>query len=169
MKTLEIEIPEGLFDYLQKLVEDEKFESIESFVSHASYWLAELYGFGEQSEGKRLGDLIAEQIVSKTNKVEKIAPKVAPQEAPKKEPEKAPQTKKTDQDIPSQDLILESFGSAKFMYEDAIFASCQFAALKQGNPPISKEELIKSLKKMEEAEVLTQIKQADKTMWKKLE
>ena len=55
------------------------------------------------------------------------------------------------------------------MYEDAIFASCQFAALKQGNPPLSKEEFIKTLEKMDEAEILTQIKQGDKIMWKKIE
>ncbi|MCG3220533.1 MAG: hypothetical protein H7641_04050, partial [Candidatus Heimdallarchaeota archaeon] len=85
------------------------------------------------------------------------------------EPQAAPKAKAIDQDIPNQDLILESFGSAKFMYEDAIFASCQFAALKQGNPPLSKEGFIKTLEKMEEAGILTQIKQAEKNMWKKLE
>jgi hypothetical protein len=165
MKTLEIKITEGLLDYLQKLVDDGNFESVEAFVSHASYWLAELYGFGEKTEGKSLSDLIAEQIISKTGQVEKVAPKVASQAKPKA----APKAKKVDQDIPNQDLIMESFGSAKFMYEDAIFASCQFAALKQGNPPLSKEEFIKTLEKMEEAEILTQIKQAEKTMWKKIE
>ncbi|MHA1953820.1 MAG: hypothetical protein ACXAAM_00630 [Candidatus Heimdallarchaeaceae archaeon] len=169
MKTLEINIPEGLFDYLQKLVDEGNFESVEVFISHASYWLAELYGFGEKTEGKSLSDLIAEQIISKTGKVEKAAPKAEPQAAPKAEPQAAPKAKAIDQDIPNQDLILETFGSAKFMYEDAIFASCQFAALKQGNPPLSKEEFIKTLEKMEEAGILTQIKQAEKTMWKKLE
>jgi len=161
MKTLEINIPEGLLDYLQELVDEGNFESVEVFISHASYWLAELYGFGEKTEGKSLSDLIAEQIISKTGKEEKAAPKAEPQAAPK--------AKAIDQDIPNQDLILESFGSAKFMYEDAIFASCQFAALKQGNPPLSKEEFIKTLEKMEEAGILTQMKQAEKTMWKKLE
>ena len=169
MKTLEINIPEGLLDYLQELVDEGNFESVEVFISHASYWLAELYGFGEKTEGKSLSDLIAEQIISKTGKEEKVAPKAEPQAAPKAEPQAAPKAKAIDQDIPNQDLILESFGSAKFMYEDAIFASCQFAALKQGNPPLSKEGFIKTLEKMEEAGILTQIKQAEKNMWKKLE
>ena len=66
MKTLEINIPEGLLDYLQELVDEGNFESVEVFISHASYWLAELYGFGEKTEGKSLSDLIAEQIISKT-------------------------------------------------------------------------------------------------------
>ncbi|MCG3225474.1 MAG: hypothetical protein H7645_01035 [Candidatus Heimdallarchaeota archaeon] len=167
MKTLEINIPEGLLDYLQKLVDEGNFESVEVFISHASYWLAELYGFGEKTEGKSLSDLIAEQIISKTGKVEKVAPKAEPQAAPKAVPQTAPKAKAID--LPNQDLILESFGSAKFMYEDAIFASCQFAALKQGNPPLSKEEFIKTLEKMEEVGILTQMKQAEKTMWKKLE
>ena len=90
MKTLEIKIPDGLSDYLQKLVDEGNFESVEAFVSHASYWLAELYGFGEQTEGKSLSDLIAEQIVSKTNKVEKVVPKAEPKAPPKDEPEDAP-------------------------------------------------------------------------------
>ncbi|MCG3222514.1 MAG: hypothetical protein H7641_14125, partial [Candidatus Heimdallarchaeota archaeon] len=75
MKTLEINIPEGLLDYLQELVDEGNFESVEVFISHASYWLAELYGFGEKTEGKSLSDLIAEQIISKTGKEEKVAPK----------------------------------------------------------------------------------------------
>ncbi|NPD87224.1 MAG: hypothetical protein HGN29_00780 [Asgard group archaeon] len=169
MKTLEIKIPEGLLDYLQRLVDEDNFESVEAFISHASYWLAELYGFGEKTEGKSLSDLIAEQIISKTGKVEKVAPKAEAQVAPKAKPQAAPKAKVIDHDIPNHDIILESFGSAKFMYEDAIFASCQFATLKQGNPPLSKEEFIKNLEKMEEAGILTQIKQAEKTMWKKLE
>jgi len=53
------------------------------------------------------------------------------------------------------------------MFEEAIFAACQFAALKQGNAPISKEEFIKSLKQMTKAGILTQIQQGDKTMWKR--
>lgn len=167
MKTLEIKIPDGLSDYLQKLVDEGNFESVEAFVSHASYWLAELYGFGEQTEGKSLSDLIAEQIISKTGKVEKPSPK--PEAKPTSKREAAPKAKVAQQDIPNQDFVLESFGSAKFMYEDAIFASCQFAALKQGNPPLSKEEFLKTMEKMEEAEILTQIKQGEKIMWKKIE
>jgi len=169
MKTLETKIPEGLLSYIQKLVDEGNFESVESFISHASYWLAELYGFGEQTEGRSLSDLITELIISKTNKVEKVVTKTEPQVESEAEPKVTSQVKKVGLDIPNQDLILESFGSAKFMYEDAIFASCQFAALKQGNPPLSKEELIKSLENMEEAGILTQIKQAEKTMWKKME
>ena len=168
MKTLEINLPDGLLDYLQKLVDAGNFESVEVFVSHASYWLAELYGFGEQTEGKSLSDLIAEQITSKTKSLEKPSPK--PEEKPSPKPEEKPSPRaKTTQDIPNQDLVMESFGSSKFMYEDAIFASCQFAALKQGNPPLSKEEFLKTMEKMAEAEILTQIKQGEKIMWKKLE
>ena len=167
MTTLEINLPDGLLDYLQKLVDAGNFESVESFVSHASYWLAELYGFGEQTEGKNLSDLIAEQITSKTRPLEKATPKPEKKVAPKTEEKTVP--KATTQDIPNQDLVLESFGSSKFMYEDAIFASCQFAALKQGNPPLSKEEFLKTMEKMEEAEILTQIKQGEKIMWKKIE
>jgi hypothetical protein len=168
MKTLEINLPDGLIDYLQKLVDAGNFESVEAFVSHASYWLAELYGFGEQTEGKSLSDLIVEQIVSKTGKLEKPTPKPEAKPTPKPETKPAPKAT-TKQDIPNQDLVLESFGSSKFMYEDAIFASCQFAALKQGNPPLSKEGFLKIMEKMEEAEILTQIKQGEKVMWKKLE
>jgi uncharacterized protein YneF (UPF0154 family) len=55
------------------------------------------------------------------------------------------------------------------MFEDAIFASCQFATLKQGNPPITKEEFARSLKQMGDAGILTQIKQGEKMMWKRNE
>ena len=168
MKSLEINIPEGLFDYIKKLVEEKSFESVESYMVHASQWLAELYGFGEQTKGKNLSNLIVDLIVSNISKEAKPVKKVAAvkevaEEEVKATPKAAPKT----EDIPNQDLILESFGSSKFMFEDAIFASCQFAALKQGNPPLSKEEFQKSLQQMEEAGILINIKQGEKLMWKR--
>ncbi|TET75862.1 MAG: hypothetical protein E3J43_07635 [Candidatus Heimdallarchaeota archaeon] len=153
MKSFEAKIPEKLYKYIEKLVNEENFESIDSFVNHAIYWIAELYGFGEQSEGKSLKDLIADVVFSKKGTEVKETPKV---KVAVKEP-----------DIPNKDLILESYSSSKFMFEDAIFAACQFAALKQGNAPISKEEFNKSLEQMAEAGILTQIQQGDKTMWKR--
>ena len=158
MKSFEAKIPEKLYKYIEKLVDEENFESIDSFVNHSIYWIAELYGFGEQSEGKSLKDLIADVVFSKVGTGVKETPKakVAVKEPEVKEP-----------DIPNKNLILESYGSSKFMFEDAIFAACQFSALKQGNAPISKEEFIKSLKQMTEAGILTQIQQGDKTMWKR--
>jgi len=153
MKSFEAKIPEKLYKYIEKLVNEENFESIDSFVNHAIYWLAELYGFGEQSEGKSLKDLIADVVVSKVGTRVKETPKV--------------KSAVKESDIPNKDLILESYSSSKFMFEDAIFAACQFAALKQGNAPISKEEFIKSLEQMAEAGILTQIQQGDKTMWKR--
>lgn len=159
MKSLEIKIPEGLYKHIEELVEEENFESVETFVSHALHWLAELHGFGETMEGKGLSDMIAGQTTTK------IATKIATKEKVIKE-EKSPVK---DHDIPHIDLILESYGSSKFMFEDAIFASCQFATMKHGNPPISKEDFFKSLKQMEDAGILTQIQQGEKTMWKKNE
>ena len=50
MKSIEITIPEGLYNYIQKLVDEKYFESIESFVQQASFLLSELHGFGEQTE-----------------------------------------------------------------------------------------------------------------------
>jgi len=153
MKSFEAKIPEKLYKYIEKLVNEENFESIDSFVNHAIYWIAELYGFGEQSEGKSLKDLIADVVFSKKGTEVKETPKV---KVAVKEP-----------DIPNKDLILESYSSSKFMFEDAIFAACQFSALKQGKSPISKEEFIKSLEQMTEAGILTRIQQGDKTMWKR--
>ena len=155
MKELEIKIPEGLYKHIEKLVEEEKFESVETFVSHSLHWLAELHGFGESIAGKGLSDMIASQVTTKV-------------ETEEKEIKKEKSIVK-DHDIPNSDLILESYGSSKFMFEDAIFASCQFAAMKQGNPPLSKEEFSKTLQQMEEAEILTQIQQGEKIMWKKNE
>ena len=172
MKSLEVNIPEGLFEYITKLVEKKSFESVESYVVHASQWLAELYGFGEQTEGKSLSNLIVDLIVSNISKEVKPIQQAAKvkevaEEEVKAAPKAAPKTAPKTADIPNQDLILESFGSSKFMFEDAIFASCQFAALKQGNPPLSKEEFQKSLQKMEEAGILMNIKQGEKLMWKR--
>ena len=62
---------------------------------------------------------------------------------------------------------METYGSSKFMFEDAIFAACQFTALKQGKPPLSKEEFYKSMEKMEDAGVLSKMEQGGKTLWKK--
>ncbi len=155
MKSLEIKIPEGLYKHIEKLVEEENFESVETFVSHALHWLAELHGFGEPIEGKGLSDMIADQIATKVETKDKEVKKEKPVVK--------------NHDIPNTDLILESYGSSKFMFEDAIFASCQFAAMKQGNAPLSKEEFLKSLQQMEEAGILTQIQQGEKIMWKKNE
>jgi len=157
MKSFEAKIPEKLYKYIEKLVDEENFESIDSFVNHSIYWIAELYGFGEQSEGKSLKDLIADVVFSKDGTEVKTEVKETPKaKVAVKEP-----------NIPNKAIILESYGSSKFMFEDAIFAACQFAALKQGNAPISKEEFIKSLKQMTKAGILTQIQQGDKTMWKR--
>ncbi|MHA1217371.1 MAG: hypothetical protein ACTSSN_02410 [Candidatus Heimdallarchaeaceae archaeon] len=157
MKSFEAKIPEKLYKYIEKLVDEENFESIDSFVNHSIYWIAELYGFGEQSEGKSLKDLIADVVFSKDGTEVKTEVKETPKaKVAVKEP-----------DIPNKAIILESYGSSKFMFEEAIFAACQFAALKQGNAPISKEEFIKSLKQMTKAGILTQIQQGDKTMWKR--
>ena len=155
MKPIEINIPEGLYDYIQKLVDEKYFESIESFVQQASFLLSELHGFGEQTEGKGLNDVIADLIASKIGSSKGEIHKV--------------KTVVKDFKIPNKDLIIESFSSSKFMFEDAIFASCQFATLKQGNPPITKEEFARSLKQMEDAGILTQIKQGEKMMWKRNE
>lgn len=155
MKSIEIKIPEGLYNYLQKLVDEKSFESIESFVQQATFLLAELHGFGKQTEGKGLSDIIADLIISKIGYTKAEVQKV--------------KTVVKDFKIPNKDLIIESFSSSKFMFEDAIFASCQFAALRQGNSPVTKEEFARSLKQMEEAGILTQIKQGDKMMWKRNE
>jgi len=165
MKTLELNVPEGLYDYLQKLVDDGNFESVETFVTHASYLLAELYGFGKKAKGKSLGEIIAEQVSPKVEKKKEKLEKEVEEEDEVIKPKPKPKAKTSD--IPHQDIILESFGSAKFMFEDAIFASCQFAALKQGLQPISKEEFSKSLDLLEKAEILTHIEQGEKIMWKK--
>ncbi len=168
MKNLEINIPEGLFEYITKLVEEKSFESVESYISHAAQWLAELYGFGEQKEGKSLSKLIVDLIVSNISKEVKPAQKAKPTKAVAEDDvEETPKAVPQNADIPNLDLILESFGSSKFMFEDAIFASCQFAALKQGNPPLSKEEFQKSLQQMEEGGILMNIKQGEKLMWKR--
>jgi len=168
MKSLEVNIPEGLFEYITKLVEKKSFESVESYMIHASQWLAELYGFGEQTEGKNLSNLIVDLIVSNISKEAKpIQQAVTVKEIAEEEVREAPKAAPKTADILNQDLILESFGSSKFMFEDAIFASCQFAALKQGNPPLSKEEFQKSLQQMEEAGILMNIKQGEKLMWKR--
>lgn len=153
MKPIEIKIPEGLYNYVQKLVDENYFESIESFVQQATFLLAELHGFSEQTEGKGLNDIIADLIISKIGSSKGEIQKV--------------KTVVKDFKIPNKDLVIESFSSSKFMFEDAIFASCQFAVLKQGNPPITKEEFARSLKQMEEAGILTQIKQGEKMMWKR--
>lgn len=155
MKSLEITIPEGLHDFIQKLVDEGNFESVESFISNSVAILAELHGYGKQTEGKDLSELIVDLIISKVGTGEKELQKV--------------KTVVKDFKIPNKDLILEAYGSSKFMFEDAIFASCQFATLKQGNQPISKEEFNKSMQKMEEAGILKQINQGDKIMWKKID
>lgn len=159
MAPIEIEISEKLTEYIQQLVDDGNFESVEAFAKHAIYWLSEMYGFGEQYKGKSLSKLISEIIGSRTPVAVKTTQEV--------KLESKPITKSVD--IPNKDLIIESYSSSKFMFEDAIFAACQFAALKQGNPPISKEEFSKSLDQMESAGILSRIEKGEKVMWKRNE
>ena len=159
MTSLEIEISEKLNEYIQKLVDDGNFETVEAFARHSIYWLAELYGFGEQYKGKSLSKLLSEVVGTKSTTPVSAAQPV--------KTEAKPAAKSVQ--IPNQDLILESYSSSKFMFEDAIFAACQFAALKQGSPPISKEEFSKSLEQMEEAGILSRIEKGDKIMWKRIE
>ncbi|MHA1200122.1 MAG: hypothetical protein ACTSQF_12400 [Candidatus Heimdallarchaeaceae archaeon] len=159
MNPIEIEISDKLNEYIQKLVDDGNFESTEAFAKHAIYWLAELYGFGEQYQGKSLSAIISEVVGSKaqvtTSAVQGTKTEV--------------KTVVKDFKIPNKDLIIESYSSSKFMYENAIFIACQFAAQKQGSPPISKEEFAKSLEQMEEAGILSKIQKGDKIMWKRNE
>jgi hypothetical protein len=157
MKDVELKLPDKLWDFMQNLVDGLEFESIEAFMLHASYWVAELYGFSAKAGGKNLSALIVELITSKVD-------------AGKKEDQKVQtvvQTVVKSVEIPNKDLIMETYGSSKFMFEDAIFAACQFTALKQGKPPLSKEEFYKSMEKMEDAGVLSKMEQGGKTLWKK--
>lgn len=153
MKDLEISIPDKLFDFLNKLVEQQVFESVEAFITHATNWIAELYGYTEELSGKNLSDLLVELIVSR----------IGVEGQPLRKVEKVVKTL----EIPNKDLILETFGSSKFMFEDAIFAACQFTSIKQGKKPLSKEEFQKSLEKMEEAGILMKINKDGKIMWKR--
>lgn len=153
MKDLEISLPEKLFTFIQKLVDEQAFESVESFIIHASTWIAELYGYSEEVSGKNFSDLLVDLIISKIG-VEG-------------QPLKKVKTIVKTLEIPNKDLILETFGSAKFMFEDAIFAACQFTAIRQGLAPLSKEEFQKSLEKMEEAGILLKIHKDGKVMWKR--
>ncbi|MHA1668533.1 MAG: hypothetical protein ACTSX6_11320 [Candidatus Heimdallarchaeaceae archaeon] len=155
MKKVEVELAEGMYDFIQKLVEEENYKTIEEFISSSVSLLAQLHGYGEKTEGKNLSEIIVDLIVSKIGVGKEEIKKV--------------KTIVKDFKIPNKDLILEAFGSSKFMFEDAIFASCQFAVLKQGNAPISKEEFSRSMQQMEEAGILKQIQQGEKIMWKKIE
>lgn len=157
MKNVEVKLPDKLWNFMQNLVDEHEFESVEGFILHASYWVAELYGFSAEAGGKNLSTLIVELITSKVD-------------AGKKEDQKVQTVVKTvvkSVEIPNKDLIMETYGSSKFMFEDAIFAACQFTALKLGKPPLSKEEFHKSMEKMEEAGVLSKMEQGGKILWKK--
>lgn len=157
MKNVEVKLPDKLWNFMQNLVDEHEFESIEGFILHASYWIAELYGFSAEAGGKNLSTLIVELITSKVD-------------AGKKEDQKVQTVVKTvvkSVEIPNKDLIMETYGSSKFMFEDAIFAACQFTALKLAKPPLSKEEFHKSMEKMEEAGVLSKMEQGGKILWKK--
>ncbi|MHA1303287.1 MAG: hypothetical protein ACTSQE_00365 [Candidatus Heimdallarchaeaceae archaeon] len=154
MKTLEINIPDKLFDFIQQMVDAQKIESIESFVIHATMGLAELYGYNiEGEEGKSLSDFIAELIVSKIGVRDEQLKKV--------------ETVVKEYEIPNMGLIMEAFGSSKFMYPDALYTTCVISRMKKGEQPLSKEEFSKTLIEMEKAGILSKIVQGEKVMWKK--
>jgi len=153
VKQLEISVPEGLYEFIQELVNKNYFASVEDFIAHASHWLAELYGFAKTEDGKTINDVIVDLIVSKLGIEGKSIKKV--------------ETIVKELEIPNKDLILETFGSAKFMYETAIFTQCQIEVMRKGEKPISEEEFKKSLKLMEEAGILTKIEKNGKVLWKR--
>jgi len=153
MKKLELTLPEGLFEFIVKLVEKRQFKSVEDFIIHATQWLAELYGFAKTEEGKTISDLIVDLIVARLGAEGKALKKV--------------ETVVKELEIPNMNLILETFGNAKFMYETAIFTQCQIEAMRKGERPISEEEFKNALKMMEEAGILTKIEKDGKILWKR--
>ncbi|MHA1223657.1 MAG: hypothetical protein ACTSP3_10535 [Candidatus Heimdallarchaeaceae archaeon] len=52
MKKVEVELAEGMYDFIQKLVEEENYQTIEEFISSSVSLLAQLHGYGEKTEGK---------------------------------------------------------------------------------------------------------------------
>jgi len=153
LKQFNLNLPDELYSFIEKKVEEGKFTSIEHFILHAVSGLAELYGFSETITGKKLSDLLTDIFSSK---ISTITPSVQKVETVVKEHK-----------IPNMNLILESFSSSKFMYEDALYTACVFSRMKKGEQPLSKEEFTKTLSEMEKAGVLSKIEQNGKLMWKR--
>ncbi len=154
LKTLEINLPDNLYEFIQGLVDSKKIESVESFIIHAVMGLSELYGYGAKEDEKSLSNIIVEHIISKigsqaSGSIKKV------------------ETIVKERQIPNMSLIMEAFGASKFMYSDALYTACVFSRMKKGDPPLSTEEFNKSLEEMEEAGVLTKIEKDGKIMWKK--
>lgn len=152
MPSIELEISEELNNFISQLVKDKKFESVETFIMHSAYWLGELYGFSELDGGKNILSLIKSLMGQPMTKTGKMA---------------SDGDMEVKIDIPHMDLIIENYGSSKYMFEDALYTSCVFSRMKKGESPISKEEFNSTLEKMKDAGLLSKLEKDNKIMWKK--
>jgi len=153
LKQFNLNIPDELYSFMEKKVEEGKFSSVEQFILQAVSGLAELYGFSKTITGKSLPDLLTDIFSSKIRETMPTVQKV--------------ETVVKEHKIPNMNLILESFSSSKFMYEDALYTACVFSRMKKGEQPLSKEEFAKTLSEMEKAGLLGKIEQNGKLMWKR--
>ncbi len=152
--SLEVKLPEELRKFILTLIEQKTFSSIEQYLEHSAFLLAELYGYTNAQGGKNISELLVELIVSKINPVSGT--------------QSASIGGKAKPEIPHFDLIMEAFGNSTFMFEDAIYTSIVFSKMKDGEAPISKEEFHKSMNLMKEQDILTKLDKDGKIMWKKV-
>ncbi|MFW9916966.1 MAG: hypothetical protein ACFFGZ_15270 [Candidatus Thorarchaeota archaeon] len=54
-----LDLPQGLINFIQSLVEKGSFASVEAFLDYAAHVIADLYGFSESAGGKSLTSALA--------------------------------------------------------------------------------------------------------------
>ena len=154
MSSITIDIPSKLYEGINKLVEEGYFSSIDDFSLHAIRLLAEIYGVALDNGGVKLFD----KIIPRTKVTTGIQQSNITETLPKEESSALSNEEK---------VVLSTFGSAKYEYENTLFMQYQMSALRTGQKPMSKDDFIKILKQLQDKGVLTRIEQGNKILWKK--
>ncbi len=151
MPEIVINLPSKLDEGIKKLVKEGYFNSVEDFGLHAVRLLAEIYGVAVDGGGVKLFDKIMlrqRSVISSTTMLSD------------EDEEETSITKE-------EKIVLGTFGSAKYEYENTLFMQYQMNALRTGQKPMSREEFIELLNSLKDKGILTRIEQNNKILWKK--
>ena len=147
MATVKVDVPEGILNFINKLVSQGQFGSIEEFVTTAIRSYSELYGYPEDTGGLKsalitiLGGTES-QVSESTSSSKKSGLTELEQE------------------------ILDAFQGATYEFETALYGTYQMNCIRTGVPPTPKDDFIKVLEGLKSKGVLDKGESMGKVIWR---
>jgi len=137
-----IDLPQGFINFIQSLVENGSFASVEAFMDYAIHVVADLYGFSESVGGKSLASALAT-----------VVPAAAPESGARTGPS------------PEEDAVLEAFTS-KLELEEALYMNHVMTQMQAGQRPIEKDDFNAAVETLIKRGQIQKLEQADKVYLK---